>query len=202
VIPIAIMTAALQAEPAALDSTCELHLYAMNLGAPPAVKGTLFVQPLAASGDPIAFINVINPYARMNDLTDDDYRTALNLPPTTRVIKHWDVHIDNGVRKTRAPLSPPRGSCNAELIGYYSTAFDYRRNPHHKDEVYIDFLYREYDPTGNITYKVDHGGYAEIAPARKNHPDLQTALADLKAGSKAILSDVSKAVAKQRAKSK
>ncbi len=186
-----------QPSPAAHD--CELHLYAMKLGSPPSARGNLLVKPLPASSDPLAFINVMSPYERMNDLSDEDYRSALKLPTTTRVIRHWDTRIDNGIRKTQAPLAAPRATCNAELIGYYSMGMHYKRSQTGKNEVVISLLYREFDPSARITFKFDRSGYAAIKPAEKA-ADRTAALSDLRNGSKEILADFAKDLAKRRAK--
>lgn len=173
----------------------------MKLGALANVKGNFLVKPLPASSDPIAFINVMNPYERMDDLSDDDYRNALNLPVTTLVIRHWDVPIDNGVRKTAAPLAAPQGNCNAELIGYYSTGMQYKRSRFGKDEVDVSFLYREFDAAGNVTFKVDHSGYAAMNALEKTaRTDRTAALADLHQGSEDMLQNFAEAVAKRRAR--
>jgi len=196
------LAAAVQAsaQPPALAG-CDLHLYAMKLGAPANFKGNMFVKPLPASTDPLAFINVVSPFERMNDLTDDDYRQALSLAPTARIVRHWDVPIDKNSRKTVVPLSPIGTGCQAELIGYDSVAMAYKRSRLGKDEVVISFLYREFGSAGQVAFKYDGAGYAAInAIERTARTDREAARSDLTKGSEEILADFGKALAKQRAK--
>jgi len=181
-------------------AACELDLFALKLGAPAGFKGNMLVKPLPASGDPLAFINVVSPYERMNDLTDDEYRRALNLPSTTPVVRHWEVPIERSVRKSASAIIPG-SKCRVELVGYDSSAMQYKRSRLGKDEVAISFLYREFGPGGNIVFKYDGGGYAAIKALEKTaRTDREAALTDLKNGSREIISDFGKGLVKRRAK--
>ena len=193
--------AASQLTATAADSPCELHLYGVTYNQQVAT-GNALVRAIPTSTDPTAFINVMNPQERMKDLSDEDYIAALGLPAGTRVFRHWDTPNRSLNRKATAPLLPPRANCNAELIGYTSLALEYKRSNLRKDEVRVNFAYREYGRDGLFTFKVDDGGFTAIAPARKTNSDRETALADLRNGSKEILSRFAKEVAKKRTKQK
>jgi hypothetical protein len=190
------LAAAAAASPA---PACELHVFTSG---PPAVpkKGTPLVRVLAPSADPLAMVNLVSPAARISDLSDGEIRGALGLPDGYSVGRHSDRIIDPRIRDSAAPLLAPAPPCYAELAAYEALAMPANRSRTGRDEIEIRFLYREFDG-GKERFRADASGYAAIRALHKTaKTDRAAALADLKAGSRELIADFGRKLAKKRAR--
>ena len=190
--------AALAIPTVAAGAPCELHLFALDLGAAPRPAGNLLVKPLPASADPLALINIMSPHDRMADVSDAEYRQAFDLPADIPVIRHWDVALPAKVHKSPVPLAETSRRCHAELIGYTSSGLMASRSLKSQNEVVVSLAYREFAPGGVKPFEVRGGGYGAVDTEKK--VGRQAALDSLHAASVEIVRDFAEKVAKKRAK--
>ena len=190
--------AALTIPTAAAGAPCELHLFALDLGAGPRPAGNLLAKPLPASADPLALINIMSPHDRMTDVSDAEYRQAFDLPADIPVIRHWDMALPAKVHKSPLPLVETPLRCHAELIGYSSVGMMASRSVKKQNEVVVSLAYREFAPGGVKPFEVRGGGYGAVDTEKK--VGRGAALDSLHAASIEIVRDFAKKVAKKRAK--
>ena len=190
--------AAMAIPTAAAAAPCELHLFALDLGGGPRPAGNLLARPLPASTDPLALINIMSPHDRMADVSDTEYREALDLPAGIPVIRHWDVALPAKVHKTPLPLVHIPRKCHAELIGYTSVGLMASRSAKNQNEVVISLVYREFAPGAEKPFEVRGGGYGAVDTEKK--VGRGAALDSLHAASIAIVRGFGDKVAKKRAK--
>jgi hypothetical protein len=183
---------------ASIATPCELHLFALSLGSGTQPKGTTLVKVLSGSDDPLAFINVMSPRARMDQVDDDTYRRTLNLADGQPIVRHWDVPVDASIRKKPGPLVATPGRCHVELTGYYAMGMAADRSRLGKNEFLVNLLLREFAPDGSVVLKVDKSGYGAVDAEKKVGRD--EALKSLQTASVTMIEDFGKKVAKKRDK--
>ena len=188
--------AAVVVPPASADvASCELHLFALDLGVGPQPSSNMLIKVLPPSDDPLAFINIMSPLDRMSEISDDQYRVALRLGLNTPVIRHWEVAIDRTVRKSASPLVGTPSRCHLELVGYSSSGMAADRSRSGRNEVYVNFLFRQFSTTGVMGSKFDKGGWGKVDTERK--VGREAALRSLSNASAAIISDFGEQVVKK-----
>ena len=183
--------------PASADvASCELHLFALDLGVGPQPSSNMLIKVLPPSDDPLAFINIMSPLDRMSEISDDQYRISLRLAPDTPIIRHWDVAVDRKVRKSAAPLVSTPLRCHFELVGYSSSGMSADRSRSGKNEVFVNLLFREFSVAGELGFKFDKGGWGKVD--REEKVGREAALQSLSAASVAIIEEFGKYVVEKR----
>ncbi len=175
--------------------SCELHLFALDLGTGPQPTGNMLIKVLPPSNDPLALINIMSPQDRMSEISDDQYRAALRLAQDTSVIRHWDVAVDRTIRKSTSPIVGTPSRCHLELVGYSSSGFSADRSNNGKSQVFINLVLRHFSSAGTLAVSFDKGGYGEVDAERK--VGREAALQSLSAASVAIISNFGNQAAKK-----
>ncbi|HYJ31205.1 MAG TPA: hypothetical protein VEW25_12805 [Allosphingosinicella sp.] len=177
---------------------CEVHVFSSARASGPVVKST-FVRTLAPSTDPFSIVNILDPTARLSDLTDDEIRQALGLGADYSVMRHSDRIITRATRKTPGPLLEPSPSCYAELMAYEAALMPAARTASGRDKLWISFLYREFAGSAQPRFRFNGSGEANLKPVKKTAKDnYDLAMADLRDGSRELLADFGKKLARKR----
>jgi hypothetical protein len=181
-------------------AACELAVF--TAPRPAAVpKSTMFVRVAPPSDDPLAWGNVGNPNVQLNDLSDSEIREGLGLAADYAVSRHADRVITHDLRKAATPLRQPASPCYAELIPYEGVSMPAARNRNGKDEVWVRFVYREFDATGRQSFRFDRSGHAVMKALKKTaKTDRAAALADLKTGWRELIADFGQKLVKKRSR--
>lgn len=187
---------ALAQPPIATD--CELHLAGMKVGGVPSTTAKLLVRSLPGSDDPLAFINVMSPRDRMATLSDAQYRTALNLPPASPVIRHWDIQVNPAVRKSRLPLFPTPGRCHSELTAYSVSGFAPDRSGTGRNEVRVKLLLRDFGADGVLIAQLDESSDFSVETEKK--VGRGAAMQSLQVGAETMIDHFGENVTKARKK--